>query len=329
MIVTIAPQFTPALRRLPALLVLALLVLTTALEAQAPVRLARETRVYKAPSSTALGTLMQGAEVVPGRVSGSAVEVRLDGWVISSSLGGFDRDGFNIAINKRPNENLRASPNGPIVARLVNGTGFTKTEERDAWTRVRRTLWIDVKAIEDAGGSVITPSAGPGLAERAELITRAPLALTPGGDTVGTVDSGTVARLLTRSGGWTRVQFEAWIPDSTLATAPAGVIVGVSQAEVQANPSRFVGQVVQWRVQFIALQKADELRPEIPAGSMYLLTRGPLPEPGFVYVMIPAAQAAQFEATPALKELTIRGTIKSATTKFLPTPVVELISLVQ
>lgn len=311
------------------MLVLAVSLLASSLDAQAPVRLARDTRVYKSPGSTALGTLMTGAEVVPGRVSGSAVEVRLDGWVISSSLGSFDRDGFNIAINKRPNENLRASPNGQVVARLVNGTGFTKTEARDNWTRVRRTVWVDVSAIEASGGVVMSPSAGPGLAERAELITRAPLALTPGGDSVGTVDSGTVARLLTRSGGWTRVQFEAWIPDSTLATAPAGVIVGVSQAEVQANPSRFVGQVVQWRVQFIALQKADELRPEIPTGSLYLLTRGPLPEPGFVYVTVPASQAAQFEAIPALKELTIRGTIRSATTKFLPTPVVELISVVE
>ncbi|HWA16259.1 MAG TPA: hypothetical protein VG817_07495, partial [Gemmatimonadales bacterium] len=129
--------------------------------------------------------------------------------------------------------------------------------------------------------------------------------------------------------GWTRVQFEAWIPDSTLATAPSGVIVGVSQAEVQANPSRFVGQVVQWKVQFVALQKADELRPEIPTGTMYLLTRGPLPEPGFVYIMIPPSMVTQFEQVPALKELTIRGTIKSATTKYLPTPVVELISVVE
>lgn len=311
------------------MLVLALSLIATTVDAQAPVRLTRETRVYKAPGGPSLGSLLVGAEVVPGRVNGNAVEVRLDGWIISASLGAFDRDGFNIAINKRPNENMRASPNGQAVARLVNGTGFTKTEARDNWTRVRRTVWVDVSAIEQAGGTVITPSSGPGLAERAELIMRAPLALTPGGDTVGMVDSGTVARLLTRSGGWTRVQFEAWIPDTTLATAPAGVIVGVSQAEVQANPSRYVGQVVQWRVQFIALQKADELRPEIPSGSMYLLTRGPLPEPGFVYITIPTSQAAQFEAMPALKELTIRGTIKSATTKFLPTPVVELINLVQ
>ncbi|HWA16773.1 MAG TPA: hypothetical protein VG817_10075, partial [Gemmatimonadales bacterium] len=135
------------------MLALALTLFVTSAEAQAPVRLTRETRVYKAPGGPSLGTLLSGAEVVPGRVNGSAVEVRLDGWVITSSLGSFDRDGFNIAINKRPNENLRATPNGQAIARLVNGTGFTKTESRDAWTRVRRTVWVDASAIEQAGGA--------------------------------------------------------------------------------------------------------------------------------------------------------------------------------
>src|SRR2546428_7864032 len=37
-------------------------------------------------------------------------------------------------------------------------------------------------------------------------------------------------------------------------------------------------------LQFIALEQADELRPEIPAGGTYLLARGPLPERGFAYV---------------------------------------------
>lgn len=329
MIVTIAPQSSPTPGRLPACIALALLLCAGVAEAQAPVRLTRETRFYKSPGSTALGTFLGGAEVVPGKVDGAAIEVRIDGWVVNSSLGEFDRDGFNITV-KRSSENLRSSPAGAVIARLVSGIGFIKGETKDNFTRVRRTVWVDQKALQQqSGGTLITPSVGPGLAERAELVSRAPLALTPGGDTVGMVDSGTVARLLTRSGGWTRVQFEAWIPDSTLATAPAGVLIGLSQAEVQANPTRYVGQVVQWRVQYISLQKADELRPEIPIGTYYLLTRGPLPEPGFVYVSIPASQVAAYEALPALKELVIRGTIRSATTKYLPTPVVELITVVQ
>jgi hypothetical protein len=106
------------------------------------------------------------------------------------------------------------------------------------------------------------------------------------------------------------------------------VLVGLSQAEVRANPARYVGQVVEWRLQFVAVQKADELRPEIPEGQSYLLTRGPLPEPGFVYVVVPSSRVSQFQAIPALKELLIRGTIRSATTKYLPTPVLDLVEVV-
>ena len=79
-------------------------------------------------------------------------------------------------------------------------------------------------------------------------------------------------------------------------------MVGVTAAEVRAEPARFVGQTVEWRLQVIAVKQADELRSEMPPGQPYLLTRGPLPEPGFVYVTIPAARAAEFQALPPLQE---------------------------
>jgi hypothetical protein len=66
----------------------------------------------------------------------------------------------------------------------------------------------------------------------------------------------------------------------------------------------------------------------MPPGQPYLLTRGPLPEPGFVYVTIPPARLADFRALPALQELVLRVTVRAARTKFLPTPVVELASVV-
>ena len=83
---------------------------------------------------------------------------------------------------------------------------------------------------------------------------------------------------------------------------------GVTAAEVRANPDRYVGQIVEWRVQYVAAQVADDLRPEMPAGQPYLLVRGPLPEPGFIYVMVPRAEVARFEALPP--EATIEDVIE-------------------
>jgi len=89
-----------------------------------------------------------------------------------------------------------------------------------------------------------------------------------------------------------------------------------------------VGQTLEWRLQLISVQTADELRAELPPGQPYLLTRGPLPEPGFVYVAIPAQQAEAFRALPPLQEVVLRVTIRAARTRYLSTPVAELVAVV-
>jgi len=66
----------------------------------------------------------------------------------------------------------------------------------------------------------------------------------------------------------------------------------------------------------------------MPKGQTDLLTRGPLPGPGFVYVMVTESQAKEFRSLQALQELTLRVTIKAPRTRFLATPVVELVSRV-
>ena len=309
-------------------------------------RLARETRFLKAAGGQALGTLLAGTSVTPGNTSGRHTEVEFEGWVFSASLGPLNRDGFDLIVTKRPSENLRAEPDGTLLARLGTGTGFVKVETRGGWTRVRRKAWVETQALAKPAATPAprpgtppsaTPQAAPPPAapvlpsevDRAELARKATLAIVPEGAAVGGLDSGAAVRIVSRSGGWSRIQVKAWVPDSTLRPAESGVLVGVSPAEIRANPARFVGQVVEWRLQFVALQTADELRPEIPVGRRYLLMRGPLPEPGFVYVVVSPDQVARLEQLPALKELLIRGTIRAATSRYLPTPVLELVAIME
>jgi hypothetical protein len=327
--VCVAHQSSPPPFRLPAFLLLAFVLCTRVLAAQGSVALSQDVRFTKTAGGQSLGTLLARAEVTPGRKSGAAVEVTFDGWLRSASLGPIKRDGFDVVVTRRPSETLRRTPEGDSIARVSTGAGFIKVEVRGDWTRVRRAAWIDQKALSaSAAAATAAPSLPPGT-EGAEVLRRSPLAAAPGGATLGQLDSGTVTRILAHSGGWTRVQLEGWIPDSVVRVATAGVIIGVSQAEVRANPGKYVGQVVEWKVQFVALQKADELRPEIPEGRTYLLTRGPLPEPGFVYVIVPPDQVTAFEALPALKELTIRGTIRAVRTRYLPTPVLDLVRVME
>jgi hypothetical protein len=161
-----------------------------------------------------------------------------------------------------------------------------------------------------------------------EVAHDAPLYAQPNTGQVAALASGASGRVLGQSGEWVRVQLEGWVRESDLKPGSGGALVGVTASEVRANPDRYVGRTVEWRVQFISIQTADELRNELPAGQPFLLTRGPLPEPGFVYVVVGRDQLEQFKATPALQELVLRVTIKAARTRYLATPVVELVSVV-
>lgn len=93
---------------------------------------------------------------------------------------------------------------------------------------------------------------------------------------------------------------------------------------LRSEADKLVGQPVTWRLQFLSIQRADELRPELPAGQSYLLTRGPLPEVGFVYVVVTSEQLQRFRAMNPLDEFVAHGRIRASRTRHLPTPVIEL-----
>jgi len=174
-----------------------------------------------------------------------------------------------------------------------------------------------------------TPRAAPsslGDGSRANAPRGADLTNTPGGSAVGTLAPGADVRVLTRSNGWARVRIDAWVPDTALETSAPGAAAGVTAAEVRAEPARWIGQVVDWKLQVVAVQVGDGLRPELPEGKPYLLTRGPLPESGFVYVTITADQAQHFRDGAPLREITARVRIRAPASRYLPTPVVDLIS---
>jgi hypothetical protein len=122
------------------------------------------------------------------------------------------------------------------------------------------------------------------------------------------------------------VQFDGWVRAGDVQASPEGVLQGVTAAEVRAEPDRYVGQTVEWHVQYVSVQVADELRPEIPAGQSYMLARGPLPESGFVYVILNRNQEDAVRALRPLAPLTIRAVVRAARTRYLATPVVDLVS---
>ena len=133
--------------------------------------------------------------------------------------------------------------------------------------------------------------------------------------------------MIGRSGDWVRVQVEGWVREADVKPAQAGVLAGITAAEVRADAGAVRGPDARLAAADHRGAAADELRTEMPPGQPYLLTRGPLPEPGFVYVMIPPDRVAEFRALPPLQEMTLRVTLKAARTRYLATPVAELVSV--
>ncbi len=312
------------------------LLLSPSLRAQELREISTATRLHKEPKGIALVSLPAGTSVEPKRTRGDWREVSIEGWIFTRSTESTRRDGFDLVVTAAQGENIRRSPNGEIVGRVRAGTLLRKGEVRGGWTRVRRTGWVPRGAVAPAPVQPEAPAQGPGpppppppdSAERAEVARQTAVYAAPEGGQYATLQAGTPTRVLSRSGEWTRVQVEGWVRESDLRAASGGALAGITAAEVRSDPARYVGGTVDWRLELIAVQQADALRPEIPEGHTYLLTRGPLPEPGFVYVMVTESQAAEFRALQALEELTLRVVIKAPRTRFLATPVVELVSRV-
>lgn len=309
-----------------------------------------------------LGTVLSGTRVTPGTTSRGFSQITLQGWVFTASTRSDQREGFDLSVTATPGENVRATPGGTILARAVEGTLFNSLSRNGGWTRVRRTVWIATRlarrpdgqtasdpgsrlAIETSSRPAVLPSDQPPTRQAADTTGRRraadpvapPAALptatlrsgasvqrNPDGPAIAKIAEPTDVAIRETNGEWVKVQLEGWVRrtevDSAVTPRPS-----ITAAMLRENPDRFVGQTVEWRIQFLALQQADDLRPEMSAGQPYLLVRGPLPESGFAYVTITRAQMAEFRSLRPLEELTLSVTVRAGRTRYLATPVVELV----
>src|SRR6266480_5762558 len=307
---------------------------------------------YQDVAGRRIARLARGAILPGGATRNDWMQVLLEGWIFSTSVGPSDRPDFDLLVTRSPNENLRAAPAGPMVAELSQGFGLKRATAPDSagrWVHVTRQGWVQRSALAPLADIVATRTAAADTSAGSDIVKggvppvpRAAVAVdssraqptrvttlyrAPDGPEAGTVTTDTPLRVLSRNGEWTRVQFEGWVKGGDLQAAPSGVQVGVTAAELRAEPQRYLGQMLRWRLEFIAVQKADDLRPDIPGGATYLLARGPLPERGFVYVIVPEAKLASVHSLTPLVTLQIIARVKSGRSRYLGNPVVELITL--
>jgi Bacterial SH3 domain len=297
------------------------------------------------PDGRLLASVNEGAELMGGETRSGWVEVALEGWIWRQSLRPMDSTQYDYEVSAGSGENLRVRPNGPILARLSTGFWLQEVETSGEWVRVKRVGWMWARSLERAaagpepareptvgerGGSTSarpeTETSRPTI-DRAVTLGRSAMRAVPSGDTTAVLAGGAPLTILARSGPWVRVRAEGWVHESNLRPVSTDVLVGVSGAEVRAQPQRFEGRVLQWTVQLLAVRTSDGLRQEIPTGQRYILARGPLPEAGFVYVLLNDEHGEEIERLAPLAQLVVLVRVKVGRDRYLGNPVVELIEM--
>lgn len=324
--VTDAPQSSPAPARLPAFL-LALTLLANSAASQERATAVQAGPFQRTPSGVQLGSILAGAPIVADSTAGNWRHIVLEGWIFTASTRNDRREGFDLSVRVAPTENLRIEPNGTIIGRLAQGALLHRVRTRGGWTLVRREGWVPSRALPENHTVAVATGTGRPDTNRVEVAAPTTFMQQPEGNAAGTLEPGLQAEVLARSGEWARVRVEGWVHQDSLKPVAGGALVGVTASEVRANPDRYVGREIDWKLQFVAIQTADELRPEIPAGERYLLTRGPAPEAGFVYVVVNQAELERFSSLQPLQDLTMRVRILASRTKYLPNPVVQMVAI--
>lgn len=328
---------------LPASLGCALALMTvpaTALTAQTMYRVTRQEnfRQEPKPDATLLASVTRGTLVPGDSTRDGWIRVMLDGWIWGQSVHTDHRNGYDLSVSASSGENLRAQPNtaGTIEARLLTGFLLRELGRQGDWVHVRREGWMWSQSLATAGGAssatTVSPAstpesdAAPSL-DRVLVQRRAPLLTAPDGDTLATAGAEMPGRIVARSGDWVRVAVEAWVRGTDVHSAADGVLTGVSAAEVRSRPRDFEGKMLQWTLQFISLQNGDDVRPDIPANRPYFLARGPLPETGFVYVLLDSTQAKRVATLQPLSTVTVIGRLRTARSQYLGNPILDLVDL--
>ncbi len=97
--------------------------------------------------------------------------------------------------------------------------------------------------------------------------------------------------------------------------------------EVTEDPETHGGQVVDWELQFISLEKAERVRTDFYEGEPFLLTRSTLSGRAFVYVAIPPERLADVEGLIPLERIRVVGRIRTGAAVLTGNPILDLLEL--
>lgn len=326
------------------------------------IRVTAESENFRAqPRGEVIATLERGVRLEDASRDGSWYRATLRGWIWAASVESAGRSN-RLDVSAAQGENLRSSPNGPVLARVNRETVLTELARRDNWVQVERRAWVWAASAEvvPGGEAAAGPPAGQAQASAAATDVAASPATaarpaagrpaasgdaaapsldwlrasgsgtalleSPDGDTLARVRPLAVMEVVAREGNWARVRMDGWVWQPGLVEADSGAILrDVGAAALAANPESFRGRVVEWRLQFISLERAERIRTDFYEGEPFILARGPGDEAAFVYVAVPPERVPRVERLGPLERIVVIGRVRTGRSRVMGAPVLDLL----
>src|SRR5579872_360432 len=155
-------QLSRALRALPVAFCLTPVpTLVRPLNAQIRYRVTSDAWLYQEAGTRRIAHVLRGAVVAGGDTSGDWRAVTLDGWIFEQSVGPASRRGFDLAVTRAPEENLREAPAGALVAKLPLGFFLVKVGAQRRWVHVQRSGWMQAAALTPLAAVASAGTAAP------------------------------------------------------------------------------------------------------------------------------------------------------------------------
>lgn len=315
------------------------------------IRVTAESENFRAePRGEIVAALPRGTPLEDATREGEWYRATLRGWIWEPSVESAGR-AARLRVIAVGGENLRATPNGAALGRVNPQAVLTELERRDRWVHVERTAWIWAASVEAAGTGPVGRPVQPPAPEAPRPRPAAPsasrpvpaqsgswlragsggvaLLQSPDGDTLARVRPMTAMEVVAREGNWARVRVDGWVWQPGLGSAAdsAAVLRDVSAAVLAANPENFRGRTVEWRLQFISLERAERIRTDFYEGEPFILARGPNDENAFVYVAVPPERVSQVERLGPLERITVLGRVRTGRSRVMGAPVLDLLEL--
>lgn len=280
-----------------------------------------------------LGRINKGLGLKLLTARDSWMQFNLEGWVWEASLQLADRGDFELVVSALEGENIRDRPQGTIIGRLENGTLLESVERNGGWVRVERKVWIWAQSVDMTNDDIEVERSdlgtGGGTIEWLTLGEGSlPILDGPNGDTLFRALPRATLGVLAREGNWAKVTVNGWIwaPEFSQDLMELPVIVDVEMGELGQRPEELEGRFLQWNLQFISMEEADEIRSDFYQNEKFLVTRLVESEDSFIYVTVSPDLIEEVSFLNPLDHFRVVGRLRTSSEKLTEVPILELIS---